>query len=78
MADVKDTLVHALDERDNLMRYLMSDIIKMLLEKNSRLDLQQITIDMCSMSAQELINMHSSISCEFKEKFHESNSKKSL
>ena len=64
MADVKDNLTHTKEEKDNLMQYLMSDIIRMLLLENPHLDLQRVTMDMLSKSAQELINMHASASRE--------------
>lgn len=63
MTDVKDRLDHALAEKDNLMKYLMSDIIKMLLKINPDIDLELVTHDMLSKSSQELINMHSSARC---------------
>lgn len=64
MADVKDNLTHLREEKDNLMQYLMSDIIRMMLLENPHLDLQRVTMDMLSKSAQELINMHASASRE--------------
>lgn len=50
------------EEKDNLMQYLMSDIIRMLLIENPNLNLQEVTMDMLSKSAQELINMHAGVS----------------
>ena len=69
MADVKDNLTHLREEKDNLMQYLMSDIVRMLLLENPHLDLQRVTMDMLSKSAQELINMHASASREIETKY---------
>lgn len=69
MADIKDNLAHMREEKDNLMQYLMSDIIRMLLIENPDLDLQEVTMDMLSKSAQELINMHAGVSRDIETKY---------
>lgn len=69
MSDVKDSLTHTREEKDNLMRYLISDIIRMLLIENPHLDLQQVTMDMLSKSAQDLIDVHSGISRDIEKKY---------
>lgn len=74
MADVKDNLTHLREEKDNLVQYLTSDIIRMLLIENPHLDLQQVTMDMLSKSTQEIINTHAMISKDIEKRFVENNS----